>query len=177
MNIPNILSLLRIIMVPFFAHFYMRGRLLQAMAVLLLCGASDVLDGAIARRCNMVTELGKALDPVADKLLQTAMMLCAAVNTPLVWLLLAVHILRELTLSALSLYVLHSTGRVYAAKWYGKACSAFIYTVLICLLAFPGIPQAEAYAAVLFCVAAVGLCLILYILSFMNVLEQYQAEG
>ena len=92
MSIPNIISLLRICLVPVFTALYLQGRVMQAMAVLLLCAASDVLDGAIARRFNMVTELGKVLDPVADKLIQAAMMLCAASVTPSVWLLLGMHV-------------------------------------------------------------------------------------
>ena len=63
MNIPNIISLSRILLTPVFALLYVNGRSTQALAVLLICAASDVLDGAIARRFNMVTDLGKALDP------------------------------------------------------------------------------------------------------------------
>ena len=70
MNIPNIISLSRILLTPVFALLYVNGRSTQALAVLLICAASDVLDGAIARRFNMVTDLGKALDPAADKLRQ-----------------------------------------------------------------------------------------------------------
>lgn len=138
MSIPNIISLLRICLVPVFTALYLQGRVMQAMAVLLLCAASDVLDGAIARRFNMVTELGKVLDPVADKLIQAAMMLCAASVTPSVWLLLGMHVLREAALSLLGLHVLRVTGRVYGARWYGKLCTAAIYAVMISLLGFPG---------------------------------------
>ena len=82
MNIPNALSILRILLTPLFAALYLRGQTGAAVAVLLLCALTDVLDGYIARRFDMVTELGKALDPVADKLIQAAMMLCAAARTP-----------------------------------------------------------------------------------------------
>ena len=97
MNIPNMISLVRILLTPVFAVLYVRGALYQAMGVLLLCAVSDVLDGAIARRFNMVTDLGKALDPAADKLIQIAMMLCAATRTKAAWLLLALHLIRELS--------------------------------------------------------------------------------
>ena len=79
---------------------------------MLLCALTDVLDGYIARRFNMVTELGKALDPVADKLIQAAMMLCAAARTPLVWLLLAAHVLRE-TLMAAAFTLVAGLGFVF----------------------------------------------------------------
>ena len=99
MNIPNMISIVRILLTPVFAVLYVRGALWQAMGVLLLCAVSDVLDGAIARRFNMVTDLGKALDPAADKLIQIAMMLCAATRTKAAWLLLALHLIRELSLA------------------------------------------------------------------------------
>ena len=173
MNIPNAISLMRICLVPVFTALYANGRVLQAMAVLLLSGASDVLDGAIARRCNMVTDLGKILDPVADKLIQAAMMLCAAARVPSVWLLLGLHVLREGTLALVGLHVLRLTGRVYSAKWYGKACTAVLYAVMISLLAFPELPVQAANAAVLVCAALIGLCLCLYFLNFMRILQDH----
>ena len=67
-TIPNLLSLLRIIVIPFFAYFFIKGNALWAIIVLFLSGVSDFLDGKIARKFNQVSDLGKVLDPVADKL-------------------------------------------------------------------------------------------------------------
>ncbi len=159
MNLPNMISLFRICLVPVFAALYTSGRVLQAMAVLLISAAADVLDGAIARRYNMVTELGKILDPVADKLIQATMMLCAASGTPSVWLMLGLHVLRELTLGFMGLHVLRVTGRVCGARWYGKLCTAVIYAVMISVLAFPEQSHVTADAGVLLCAVLVGLCL------------------
>ena len=69
MSIPNIISIVRIALTPVFVVFYIKGELYPALGVLLLCGLSDVVDGAIARKYNMVTDLGKFLDPIADKIL------------------------------------------------------------------------------------------------------------
>ena len=63
---------------PPFVLAYVRGQTQNALLLLLICAVSDVLDGAIARKFNMITSLGKILDPLADKLLQAAMLLCAA---------------------------------------------------------------------------------------------------
>ena len=75
MSIPNMISLVRILLTPLFVRFYLEGKDWAALYVLCAAAASDVLDGAIARRFNMITPLGKVLDPVADKLLQLAMLL------------------------------------------------------------------------------------------------------
>lgn len=173
MSIPNMISLFRICLAPLFAALYTGGHIMQAMAVLLISAASDVLDGAIARRFNMVTELGKILDPIADKLIQAVMMLCAASVTPCVWLLLGLHLLRELTLALLGLHVIRVTGRVYGAKWYGKLCTAAIYAVMIALLAFPALPASAADAGVLLCAVLVGACLCLYFINYLRILKSF----
>ena len=70
LTVPNALSVLRIIIIPFFAWFFMHDQLAIAVALLVLSGLSDCVDGFIARKLNQVTELGKMLDPLADKLTQ-----------------------------------------------------------------------------------------------------------
>lgn len=173
MSIPNMISIGRIFLVPVFALLYTQGKVMAAMGVLLLSAASDVLDGAIARHFHMETELGRALDPVADKLIQAAMMLCALWRTPSVWLLLGLHILRELCLGIMSLHVLRITGHVYSAKWYGKLCTACVYAVMIAALAFPQIPGRVIDLGVIVCGVLMALCLLGYMLNFQKILLQY----
>lgn len=173
MSIPNMISIGRIFLVPVFALLYTQDKVMAAMGVLLLAAASDVLDGAIARRFHMETELGRALDPVADKLIQATMMLCALWRTPSVWLLLGLHILRELSLGIMSLHVLRITGHVYSAKWYGKVCTACVYVVMIAALAFPQIPDRIIDLGVMICTLLMACCLLGYMLNFQKILLQY----
>ena len=173
MSIPNMISIGRIFLVPVFALLYTQDKVMAAMGVLLLAAASDVLDGAIARRFHMETELGRALDPVADKLIQATMMLCALWRTPSVWLLLGLHVLRELSLGIMSLHVLRITGHVYSAKWYGKVCTACVYVVMITALAFPQIPDRIIDLGVMICTLLMACCLLGYMLNFQKILLQY----
>lgn len=176
MNIPNLISAARILLVPLFVSYYLDGKVTAAMGVVLLAAASDVLDGAIARRFNMVTKLGKILDPVADKLMQAAMMLCAALETPAVWLLLGLHVLREAVLSLTGLHVILVTGQVHSAKWYGKLCTALIYACMGGLLLFPQMPEHTASVLVLCCIVPVSACLVMYLGNFLRILREYD-EG
>lgn len=176
MNIPNMISMVRILLTPVFAVLYVRGALWQAMGVLLLCAVSDVLDGAIARRFNMVTDLGKALDPAADKLIQIAMMLCAATRTKAAWLLIGLHIVRELSL--------RRSGRVCAvhrkgvlARWYGKLCTAVIYIVMAGVLFWPDMPGALMHGGIALCAALIGLCLLLYGAKYLRLLRQSEQNN
>lgn len=173
MSIPNMISIGRIFLVPVFALLYTQDKVMAAMGVLLLAAASDVLDGAIARRFHMETELGRALDPVADKLIQATMMLCALWRTPSVWLLLGLHVLRELSLGIMSLHVLRITGHVYSAKWYGKVCTACVYMVMIAALALPQIPDRIIDLGVMICALLMAFCLLGYMLNFQRILMQY----
>ncbi len=172
MNIPNIISCIRIMLVPLFVHFYISGSIRAAAAVLLACALSDMLDGMIARRFNMVTDLGKILDPVADKLIQAAMMLCLALKIPRLWILLGLHIFRELILAAMGFYVMRATGLVCGAKWYGKLCTAFIYASMLTLLAVPGIPDRFVTMLIFVCAALIAMCLFMYFSVYLRVLRR-----
>ena len=173
MNIPNLISAGRIFLVPAFVSYYLDGKVTAAMGVVLLAAASDVLDGAIARRFNMVTKLGKILDPVADKLMQAAMMLCAALKAPEVWLLLGLHVLRESVLALTGLHVMLVTGQVHSAKWYGKLCTALIYAAMTALLIFPQMPKHAASVLVLCCIVPVSACLVMYLGNFLRILREH----
>lgn len=172
MNIPNIISCVRILLVPLFVHFYISGSVGGAAAVLIACGLSDVLDGMIARKFNMVTDLGKILDPVADKLIQAAMMLCLALKLPQLWLLLGLHVARELILAVMGFYVMRTTGLVCSARWYGKLCTAFIYASMLMLLAVPGLPERLVTMLVFVCAALIVMCLFMYFSAYMRMIRQ-----
>ncbi len=171
MNLPNIISCTRILMVPLFVYFYIQGRVLSAMSVLLLCGISDVLDGMIARRLNMVTDLGKILDPVADKLIQGAMMLCLAYAYPVLWLLLGLHVFKELSLGGLGVYVMKNRGTVCSSRWYGKLCTVLIYAAMLFLLMYPGAAAGTVNVITLCCGGMMLLCMALYLAVYMRLLR------
>ena len=85
-SIPNLMGYFRILMIPVFCYLYIgKQRYLAASAAVLLSSLTDLFDGKIARKFNMVTELGKLLDPVADKLTHGALALCLALRYPLMW--------------------------------------------------------------------------------------------
>ena len=103
-TIPNILSIFRMVLIPVFVWTYcgLKNDLATAL-VLLLSGISDTADGIIARRFNMITTLGKAIDPVADKLTQIAMLLCLLTRFPSLITLFALLLIKEITGGVMSL--------------------------------------------------------------------------
>lgn len=141
MNLPNKLTLLRIIMIPVFVvllYLDFPFNNLVALAVFILASITDTLDGYIARKYNLITDFGKFMDPIADKLLVTAAML-VFVDWHMMpaWVVIAV-VAREFIVSALRL-VAANNGRVIAAGWSGKVKTASTM-VCICIMLL-GLPQ------------------------------------
>ena len=141
MNLPNKLTLLRIILIPVFMvvlYWGFPGATWVALAIFIIASLTDMLDGKIARKYNLVTDFGKFADPLADKCLVMAA-LCWFVETGdmMGWVLAAV-LLREFAVSGMRLIAVEK-GRVIAAGWSGKVKTASTM-VCICLMLF-GIPH------------------------------------
>lgn len=154
LNIPNLLSLLRIALVPVFLWFLLNEMFLSAIAVLALAGLTDFLDGYLARKLNQTTKLGKMLDPVADRLYIFATLLALSATGYVPWWLAALVILRDV-LMLLSLPVLASVGyKSLPVHYLGKASTfALLYSFPLLLMgkiftqaAFIITPMAWAFA-------------------------------
>ncbi len=169
-TIPNLLSLLRLVMIPFILYFYLvKGNTTAAFVLVLLSGITDLMDGYIARHFNQISELGKILDPIADKLTQLAMYICL-LNHRLIWLLIVVSVLRELVVPAVGYAVIRYCGVVTGSRWYGKVSTFIIYVVVLLLFLFPSMPEAWADALILLCAAFSLLALVLYAKMYIGML-------
>ncbi len=139
MNLPNKLTVLRIIMVPFFVLFMLTdlgGSANKWIALVLFCVASltDMLDGKIARARNLVTNFGKFMDPLADKLLVCSAMVCLIPSGKLAAWIVIVIISREFIISGFRL-VASDNGIVIAASYWGKFKTVFQMLMIIVLIA------------------------------------------
>ena len=124
-TLPNMLSFLRLLLIPVIVFLYDRGQYWGAFGVLFLSGVTDVVDGWIARTFHLVSDFGKAIDPVADKLTQIAVLLCLMPMK--YWWVVGILVFKEITIGILTLIALHRTRKVYSAGWYGKLCTVVIY--------------------------------------------------
>jgi len=144
LNTPNKLTLLRILMIPvFLVILYMDFPYHQyvALVVFILASATDFVDGYLARRDHMVTDFGKFMDPLADKMLvMSAMLWFVEVGRMPAWALLIV-VVREFAVSGLRLIAVDN-GRVIAAAWSGKV-KTFSTMVGICLMLLPVPPVVD----------------------------------
>lgn len=123
-TIPNILSMFRLILIPLIFVFWFRDEYVFTFITVAVSAFTDVLDGFIARKFKMITDIGKFLDPLADKLTQLSVLICLTLKYR--WIIAAVILLavKELTMLAAGTRVLKKTDRMPYARWYGKAATA-----------------------------------------------------
>ena len=141
-TIPNILSLFRLLLIPVIMWLYIvKEDPVLTTVILALSGITDIVDGIIARKCNMVSDFGKAFDPVADKLTQIAMLFCLVSRFKWMLLPLCVMVIKEVTAGILGLLVIRKTGKVDGAVWHGKATTVSLYSMMIIHLIWYNIPS------------------------------------
>lgn len=141
--IPNLLSLLRILLIPVFVVFYVQaigsGNFFLPTVILIVSGATDMLDGLIARRFHMITDLGKVLDPIADKLTQVTILFCLMFRYPIFFPLLCILIIKEALMLTGGVLLYRRRIPPSSARWFGKLATCFFYvsTILVVLLPEP----------------------------------------
>lgn len=162
-SIPNLISYLRLLLIPviIWAYCEKESGLITAIAV-AVSALTDVLDGKIARRFNMVTDIGKVLDPVADKLTQVAMMYCLLAKYELMLPAFIVLIVKEIFMAVTAIMETKYSQQVNSALWYGKACTVILYAVMLVLMFFPKLPLALANILIIISIAAMIISTVLY---------------
>lgn len=159
-TIPNFLSFLRLCMIPLIIWLYCsQENYALTAAVLVLSGITDTIDGFIARRFNMVTDIGKALDPIADKLTQASVMFCLLTRFQMMLIPLLLLIFKELCNGIMSLVVIKKTGKVCGADWHGKVCTWLLYAMMFLHIVWFDIPR--EWSTVL-----ISICVIMMTVSF-----------
>lgn len=141
MNIANKITLIRIFLVPIFVLFMLTDfteyNSIIAFVVFVIATITDKIDGTIARKYNLVTDFGKFLDPIADKLLVCSALICLTADGTIPAWITIVIIGREFIISAFRL-VCADTGKTVAASWWGKSKTiAQMVTIIVLLLNIP----------------------------------------
>lgn len=170
-NVPNMLCYIRILLIPFFSYFLLADPKnikysYIAAGLILISGLTDMLDGFIARRFNKVTEWGKVIDPVADKLTQFAVAVCLSITIRGMVLLVLVVFVKEIFMGICCLVFLRKDRKLDGAMWFGKVATAVFYVLIFALLVFPGLSMQVKFIFVLITTGFMLLSLALYIREF-----------
>ncbi|MBQ2720745.1 MAG: CDP-alcohol phosphatidyltransferase family protein [Clostridia bacterium] len=165
MTIPNIISIIRIALVPAFCVLYFTPDLRwAAFIILVLSGISDVLDGMIARKFNLVSRVGKVLDPIADKLFQLSTVTCLCIDGAVGWWLLCIMIAKDLFMLIGGSVFYHKTHAVIASKWYGKLTSCLLFSMFV-ISFFLDFMNADLKTSVIIVSVLAGITMIFSIIS------------
>ena len=178
LTLPNLLSVLRLAMVPVFVWTYVvrRSDLLTAL-VLAASGLTDTLDGWIARRFNMVSDVGKLLDPIADKITQGVMLICLVTRFPAMWFPLGLLIVKELIVGATHLMVIRRTGDVDSAKMHGKVATCFLYGMMLTHLLWQDVPLGLSRALIAATTVSMLVSLVMYARQYIGMLKRDREHG
>lgn len=130
MNLPNVLTVIRLLLVPVFATLFAMGNYIGAVIVFVICGITDVVDGYVARRYSMITPFGKLMDPVADKVLQVTALILLTWKELIPLPVVLVVTLKELTMLLGSAFLYKRKVVVYA-NWYGKLATVLLFFAII----------------------------------------------
>lgn len=167
LTIPNILSFFRILLIPLIVWlYYVQKQYGLTIAVLVLSGLTDIVDGFIARKFNMISDVGKILDPIADKLTQGVTILCMTTRFPLMWLLFISLMLKEILMGVMGIIVIRKTGVVNGAKWHGKVTTCMIYVTMIVHIIYIDITSVTSNLLIVFCIAIILTSFVLYNIGY-----------
>ena len=140
-TIPNILSLFRLLLIPVYAAVYLNAtekyQFVLAGTILTISCLTDMIDGKIARKYNMITTLGKILDPLADKLTQFALTICLSMKYPVLYPVLSLFVIKELFQLVLGIIFLRRGKMLPGALMAGKVCTTVLFASLILLVLKP----------------------------------------
>ena len=169
-TIPNILSFFRLILIPVYITIYLNAKdssdYFLAAAILAVSCLTDLIDGKIARHFNMISTVGKILDPLADKLTQFAMILCLALKHPSLWYLVGLFVVKE-SFQLIAGGINLKRGRMLkGALLSGKICTTILFVSLIIMVMVPGLHENVVTVIVI-----IDICFML--VSFGNYLFTY----
>ncbi len=135
-NVPNMLSVLRLLMVPLFVYLFLTNFILAAVTVFILAGVTDVLDGFIARRFGCTSTLGKILDPLADKFMQMSAFLCLWYREYIPFWMPLAYLIKELATVIGAFFIFRKTNFVVKSNVFGKLATVLVFGAVFVISLF-----------------------------------------
>ena len=133
-NIPNILTIIRFILIPFIFTSVVNEDFLATIIIFTISAITDILDGYIARKYNYITDIGKLIDPLADKITQMSLLLSLAILGILPWWIFAIVFIKECVMIISASLMYKKEDVVVYSKWYGKLATVLFYLAIVCSL-------------------------------------------
>ena len=172
LTVPNALSFFRLCLIPVFVWLYcVKHSYEWTGTLLMLSGLTDMVDGFIARKFDATSDVGKILDPIADKLTQVSMLLCLLVRFPLMLFPLLLMACKELFMAVSGALIIRETGFVPGAVWHGKTATVCLYAVALLHIFWSEIPPVYSTVTIAVCLLMITLSFVLYAIRNIKLLR------
>jgi len=173
-NIPNLLTVFRLLLIPVMLYYLFADNLKIALVIYVLASATDVVDGFVARKFNMITNLGKILDPLADKLLQFAALIGLWYSKIIPLWILIVFFCKEILMGIGCFKLMLKDNVIVQAKWFGKLSTCTFFLAIIISMLSRYFVVLEPYPVLLMIVALVMalFSLIMYLRNYLKVVNE-----
>lgn len=165
-SIPNILCYIRFLLIGWFLSCYFHEEYMQSAWIIALGGVTDFFDGQIARRCHMITRLGKILDPLADKAMQLAIAIALVCRYRLMICLLILFIVKEAFQGICCIRAYRKGKKLDGALWFGKIATATFYILAVMLIAVVDLPLWLADLGIVMVMIALLFAFVMYGITF-----------
>lgn len=169
-TIPNMLSIFRLIMIPIYIYIYLNAsepsHYALAAAILSVSCLTDMVDGKIARKFNMISTLGKILDPIADKATQLSLIFCLAYNYHQLWLVMGLFLIKEGFQLVAGVITLRRGKMLDGALMAGKVCTAVLFVCLIIMVLLPNLSSTATNVMT-------GICSVFMCIAFVEYIRAY----
>ena len=180
-SIPNIISYMRIALMPVYVYCSLtsqtREDYILSSFLLLFIALTDFLDGFIARKFDMITEIGKLMDPVADKLFQLAIAICLIYRIDGMWIIFIIFLIKESVLGFFSTYFWFRYHRkMDGAMWCGKISTAVFYTMTFLMVLLPPLPSVVYHLMEVAMAVALSVTFVRYNQFFINLSKEIKGS-
>lgn len=174
-SIPNLLGYFRILILPVIAWLYLTAKepsdYYVVTGLLILSSCTDFLDGFIARKFHMITDIGKVLDPISDKLTQGVLALCLMSRYSLMIPLVILFVIKETYMGIMGIIFLRR-NIIHGAFWFGKICTAILDVSIIVLIIFPTMPVTLVNTLIIICICFMIFSFVCYIIQYTKMLRE-----
>lgn len=140
--------------------------------IFIISGLTDIVDGFIARKFNMISDFGKAFDPVADKLTQIVMLFCLVTRFPLMLVPLVILVIKEILAAIMNMITLKKAGYVVAAVWHGKMNTVLLYATMFIHIVWFNIPEIVSNILIAICIVMMLISSVLYTKSDVKAIKK-----
>jgi CDP-diacylglycerol--glycerol-3-phosphate 3-phosphatidyltransferase len=177
-NIPNALTLIRLIIVPFLGYFIYSEKYTIAIILFAFGGLTDVLDGYIARKYGLITKWGKFFDPLADKLMQITALVFLVLHKFIPIVVLVIVVIKEALMLAGGIAVYKKGKTVIGANWYGKLATVIFYFAILATIILKNVALNSSYTTTAIAVA-IGLavvCTLFALAKYINIYFKFSKD-